>query len=163
MRRLKHLSKALSRKQEGSATWHKARRRIAKLHEKIRNQRQDFLHRLSYHWTHENQVIRLETLNVRGMLQNRRLAQAISSVAWSELKRQLRYKGAWYGCHIEEIPMFYPSSQLCNHCGYRYRDLSLSEREWQCPDCGTYHDRDINAARNIRDYRNPPTAGAVGS
>lgn len=163
MQRVKKLSKDLSRKQIGSAGWHKARRRLAKLHEKIRNQRHDYLHRLSYRWTHENQVIRLETLNVKGMVKNRRLAQSISSVAWSELKRQLEYKGRWYGCEIEYAPPFFPSSQLCHACRHKNSDLSLSDRQWQCPDCGVTHDRDINAALNIRDYHNFPTAGAVGS
>ena len=162
LKKLKKLQKRLSRKQKGSQSWHKARRKFAKCHEKIHRQRQDFLHRLSYHWTHENQVIRLETLNIKGMMKNRRLAQSIGSVGWYELKRQLRYKGEWYGCDIEEVTMFYPSTKTCHDCQHKNDTLTLFDREWQCPNCAVIHDRDINAARNIRDYPTSNYATTTG-
>jgi putative transposase len=162
LRRLKHLQRNLSRKQVGSKSWEKARRRVAKRHEQIRNQRADFLHRLSYQWTNENQVVRLETLNIQGMMQNRHLAQAIGSAGWGELKQQLVYKGKWYGCQIEYVPMFFPSTKLCHTCQEKNPNLTLADREWQCPHCGAIHDRDINAALNIRDYDSYPTVGSTG-
>jgi putative transposase len=159
-KRLKRRQRDLARKQKGSKSREKARRNLAKAHEKVVHQRQDFLHKLSYQLVNENQVIRLETLNITGMMQNHRLAGAIGAVAWHEFLRQLDYKGKRYGCLLDFIPPFYPSSKLCSVCAYRYAELSLSERTWTCPDCGTVHDRDINAAINIRNY---PTAGTVGN
>lgn len=158
-KRLKRHQRELSRKQKGSKSREKARRKVAKAHEKVANQRQDFLHKLSYKLVNENQVIRMETLHIKGMMQNHKLAGAIGSVGWHEFKRQLEYKGKLYGCLLEFIPPFYPSSKLCSVCGYRHAELTLSERYWTCPDCGTEHERDINAAINIRNY---PTAGTVG-
>ena len=162
LKKLKKLQRRLARKQPGSNGWHKARRKLARCHEKIHRQRRDFLHRLSYHWTHDNQVVRMETLNIKGMMQNRRLAQSIGSVGWGELKRQLTCKGEWYGCHIEEVPMFYPSTKLCHTCQHKNDDLTLSDREWRCSECGTCHDRDINAALNIRDYPDSIYAQTTG-
>jgi putative transposase len=162
LKKLKKLQRRLARKQTGSNGWHKARRKLARCHAKIHRQRQDFLHRLSYHWTHENQVVRMESLNITGMMQNRRLAQSIGSAGWGELKRQLTYKGKWYGCHIEEVPMFYPSTKLCHHCQHKNDNLTLSDREWQCHECGSVHDRDLNAALNIRDYPDSMYATTTG-
>ena len=160
LKRLKRRQRQLSRKQKGSKSCQRARRKVAKAHQKVVNQRQDFLHKLSYRLVNENQVIGLESLNVRGMMQNRRLAQSIGSVGWSEFVRQLVYKGKRYGCDLVFAPNFYPSSKTCSSCGYVQRDLQLSEREWCCPDCGAEHDRDINAAINLRNYL---TAGTVGN
>jgi len=159
LKQLKRRQRALSRKQKGSKSREKERRKLAKAHEKVSHQRADSLHKLSYRLVNENQVIRLESLNIKGMMQNHHLAQAIGAVGWHEFKRQLEYKGKLYGCLIELIPPFYPSSKLCSVCAYRYAELKLSERVWTCPTCGTIHDRDINAAINIRNY---PTAGTVG-
>jgi putative transposase len=133
---------------------------VAQAHEKVGNQRKDFLHKLSYQLTHENQVIKLESLNIKGMMQNHRLAQSIGAVSWHEFIRQLEYKAKLYGCDLVFVPRFYPSSKLCSSCGYHHSDLKLSEREWTCPICLTVHDHDINAAINIRNY---PTAGTVGN
>jgi putative transposase len=158
-KRLKRRQRELSRKQNGSKSRERTRRKLEKTHEKVSNQRQDFLHKLSYQLVNESQVIRLETLNIKGMMQNHRLAGAIGSASWHEFIRQLEYKGKRYDCLLEFAPPFYPSSKLCSVCGY-HAELSLSERVWTCPDCGTKHDRDINAAINIRNY---PTAGTVGN
>ena len=159
-KRLKRRQRELSRKQNGSKSRERARRKLARAHEKVAHQRRDFLHKLSYKLVNENQVIRMETLNIKGMMQNHRLAGAIGAVGWHEFIRQLEYKGRLYGCLLDFIPAFYPSSKLCSICGYRHAELSLSERVWTCPDCETAHDRDINAAINIRNY---PTAGTVGN
>jgi putative transposase len=122
LKKLNKLQHRLACKQPGSNSWHKAHCKLARCHEKIHRQRQDFLHRLSYHWTHDNQVVRMETLNINGMMQNRRLAQSIGSVGWGELQRQLKYKGEWYSCHIEEVPMFYPGAKLCHVCQHKNND-----------------------------------------
>jgi putative transposase len=159
-KRLKRRQRELSRKQKGSKSRERARMRLAKAHEKVSHQRQDFLHNLSYQLVNENQVIRMETLNIKGMMQNHRLAGAIGSASWHEFIRQLEYKGKLYGCLLDFIPPFYPSSKLCSVCAYRHAELTLAERHWTCPECGTEHDRDINAAINIRNY---PTAGTVGN
>jgi putative transposase len=113
-------------------------------------QRSDFLHKHSYELVSENQAIAVETLNVTGMLKNHKLARSISDVGWSEFFRQLEYKCKWYGKTLLKIGRFEPSSKLCSVCGCINHDLTLKDREWTCPDCGTSHDRDINAAINIR-------------
>jgi putative transposase len=159
-KRIKRRQKQLARKQKGSKSYEKARKRLAIAHEKVVNQRDDFLHKLSYRLVNENQVISLESLNIKGMMQNHKLAQSISSAAWKEFIRQLEYKGKRYACELVFVPPFYPSSKLCSECGNLYAELSLSEREWCCGSCGTVHDRDINAAINIRNYL---TAGSVGN
>jgi putative transposase len=140
----------LSRKQKGSKNREKQRIRVAKVHEKITNQRNDFLQKQSTMIVRENQTICIEDLNVKGMLQNHHLAKAIASVSWSKFFGMLEYKAAWYGCDIIKVPTFYPSSQTCSCCGYKnplVKDLSI--RRWTCPKCGTVHDRDQNAAVNI--------------
>jgi putative transposase len=163
-RRLVRLQRRLSRCQQGSKGHEQARLQVARQHEKVTNQRQDFQHKLSYRLVHENQMLRVEDLNIAGMKKNRRLAKSISDAAWSEFIRQLQYKGRWYGCEVEKINRFYPSSQTCHICNYRQTDLTLRDRMWICPDCGTLHDRDRNAAINIRDYRKAKsTAGRAGT
>jgi putative transposase len=143
------LQRQLSRKQKYSQNREKARVKVAHLHEKVSNQRTDFLHKLSRRLIDESQAIYVESLNVKGMLANHHLAKLISDAGWSEFLRQLQYKAAWCGCRLEATVPFYPSSQLCHRCGYRKTDLKLAEREWDCPVCHIHHDRDVNAALNI--------------
>ena len=154
LRRLsKKLSKAqrqLSHKMPKSRNREKARIRVAKVYERITNIRKDFLHKLSTRLARENQTIAVEDLQVKNMLKNHKLARAISDVSWSEFFRQLEYKSKLYGSEVLKVPTFYPSSQICHVCGYQNAGTKdLSVREWTCPQCGTVHDRDINAARNI--------------
>ncbi|MBP1910316.1 IS200/IS605 family element RNA-guided endonuclease TnpB [Methanolobus bombayensis] len=152
MKRLKVLSKRLSKKQKGSKNRAKARLAVSKLHEKISNQRADFLHKTSSKIISENQAIAIESLNVSGMLKNHCLAQSISDVSWSMFFNQLEYKAEWYGKTILRIGQFEPSTKICNVCGFHNKDITLKIREWQCPTCNTHHDRDINAAINIKKF-----------
>lgn len=149
-RQLARLQRSLSRKQKGSNNRLKAKLLVARIHEKIANQRKDFLHKLSSRLINENQVICIEDLNVRGMVKNRCLAKAISDSGWSEVVRQLHYKSDWYGRTVKQIPRFYPSSKECNVCYFVYAGLTLSQRVWTCPNCGTIHDRDDNATKVIK-------------
>ena len=152
LNRLKFLQRRLLRKKAGSKRRDKARICVAKLHEKITNQRNDFLHKLSIRLIRENQTIALETLNVAGMMQNHRLAQSIGSASWSRFVEFLRYKAEWYGRNIVFIGRFEPSSKICSVCGYHNSELTLADRTWICPSCQTEHDRDVNAATNIRKF-----------
>ena len=148
-KRLIKLQKDLSRKQKGSKNRNKCRLKVAKLHEKIGNQRKDFLHKLSTRLVNDNQVIVLEDLKVKNMIKNKYLSKSISDVSWSEFVRQLEYKSEWYGRTVIKIDTWYPSSQICSNCGHKDGKKELSIREWICPICGTHHDRDINASINI--------------
>lgn len=151
MPRLKVLQKRASRKQKGSNNRKKANLRLALLHEKVINRRNDFLHKLSHRLTHDNQVntLCLETLNVEGMIKNHKLAQAISDVSWSKFNDYLDYKTEWYGKNLIRIGQFEPSSKVCSVCGNINNELKLSDREWSCESCHTHHDRDVNASKNI--------------
>ena len=148
--KLKKLHQSVSRKVKGSNNRKKAIRKLAKCHETIANQRSDFLHKLSFKLVSENQAIAIEDLNVSGMLKNHKLAKHIADASWYEFKRQLTYKCKWYGKTLLVINRFEPSSKICSMCEYHNKDLTLKDREWICPDCGTHHDRDINAAINIK-------------
>jgi len=152
LQKLKVLSKRFSRKQKGSNNWKKAKLKLARLHEKITNQRNDFQHKLSLKLVRENQAIALETLKVCNMVKNHCLAQSISDAGWSSFVNKLTYKAEWYGKTILRIGQFEPSSKLCNVCGYHNKELILTVREWTCPSCNTFHDRDINAAINIKKF-----------
>jgi len=159
-RRLKKLQRRMSRKKKGGANRNKARLLLARQHEHVARQRADFLHKLSRRLVSEHGTIRLEDLNVRGMLANHKLAKSIADSGWSMFGRFCEYKAEWYGSRVERTDRFYPSSKACCVCGRVNRDLTLADRFWTCGNCGAYHDRDINAAINIM---NAPTAGAAES
>ena len=128
----------------------KQRKKVALIHEKIANQKNDFLQKESTKLIRENQIISIEDLNVSGLLQNHKLAKSISSVSWSKFFTMLEYKAKWYGRVLIKVPTFYPSSQMCSYCGYKNTDVKdLKIRKWTCPECGAVHDRDLNASVNI--------------
>ena len=148
--KLKGLQRKLSRKKKGSNNRYKARLKVAKLHEKIANQRKDFLHKLSTKLIRENQTIVMEDLSVKNMMKNHKLAKAISEVSWYQFRLMLDYKSKWYGREIIIAPSNYASSQLCSNCGYKNTDVKdLKIREWKSPSCASVHDRDINASKNL--------------
>jgi putative transposase len=148
----KRLAKAQRRhakKKKGSKNREKARRKVAHVHARINDRRRDYQHKLSTRIVHENQVICVESLAVKNMVKNHCLAKAISDVGWGEFVGQLEYKSQWYGRTLVKIDRWYPSSKTCHDCKHVVEDLPLDVREWVCPECSTWHDRDINAAKNI--------------
>jgi putative transposase len=148
---LRRKQKALSRKQKGSKSRQKARLQVALAHEKVRRTRADFLHKLSRTLVNENQVIAVEDLNVRGMMRNRKLAKAIGDCSWPMFTSMLAYKAERDGKAFVKCHRFFPSSKACNGCGHVTDSLPLNIRNWTCQRCGSEHDRDLNAAKNIRD------------
>jgi putative transposase len=160
--RLRQLSRALSRKVEGSRNRHKAKLKLARLHTRISNVRRDSLHQLSTSITRRFHMIGIEDLNVKGMLANPRMARAIADMGFHQLRRQLEYKAAWRGGQVVLVDRWFPSSKLCSCCGYRLVTLGLNVRHWTCPDCATSHDRDVNAAINLRNAAVSSTASACG-
>lgn len=153
LKKLAILQKRLSRKQKGSSNRNEARIKVAKQYEKITNLRKDFLHKLTHQLTHENQVSTLciEDLSVSNMIKNHKLARSISDVSWYKFRTLLEYKCELYGKNLLIIGRFEPSSKMCT-CGYINKELTLADREWICPQCGTHHDRDILAANNIKKF-----------
>lgn len=147
--KLAKLQRRLAKKTKGSANRKKAKLKVAKLHAKIADSRKDFLHKLSTRLVNENQVIAIETLAVSNMQKNHSLAKSIADASWSEFVRQLEYKSMWYGRELVGIDRWYPSSKRCSDCGHTVKSMPLNVREWTCQECGTIHDRDINAARNV--------------
>ena len=151
-KKLKTLQQRFARTQKKSNRHEALRLKVARCHRDIANRRNDFLHKLSTLLVKYYDTICLEDLNVEGMMKNHHLSNSIQSAAWSEFVRQLKYKSDWYGKNVIFIGRFEPSSKTCSKCGYVKTDLKLSEREWVCPKCGEKHDRDVNAAINIRDF-----------
>ena len=151
--RLAKRQRAFSRTQKGSKGHEKARLKVARCHQKIKNQRNDFLQKLSTKLILENQVICLEDLSVKGMERNKKLAKSVTDASFSKFVSMLEYKAEWYGRKVVKIDRFYPSTQLCSGCGYKNESVKglqgLKVREWVCPECGEVHDRDLNATRNI--------------
>jgi putative transposase len=160
--RLRRLSRDLSRKVKGSRNRGKARLKLARLHARIANLRRDSLHQLTTSLTRRFHTIGIEDLNVKGMLGNRCLSRAIVDMGFGELRRQLMYKAAWRGGQVVVADRWYPSSKTCSHCGYRLEELSLDKRQWTCPGCEMQHDRDVNAAINLRNMAVSSTVSACG-
>lgn len=155
--RLRVEQRKLSRKfkrgaKEQSKSYQKQKLIVAKLHEHIKNQREDYLHKASTQIIRSFDTVCLEDLNIKGMMQNEKLALAIGEVGWHKFKTMLEYKAEWYGKNILYIGRFQPSSKLCNTCGNIFKELSLKDRSWTCQSCGTHHERDENAAKNIKSF-----------
>ena len=155
-KRLARLQRRLAKKQKGTKNRAKAKLKVARAHAAVRHARQDFLHKLSTRLIRENQAIAVESLSVKGMLRAKRCSRSIADAGWGELVLMLTYKAAWYERRLVKIDRFFPSTKTCSECGTTGHKLTLADREWTCPDCGAVHDRDVNAAINIR------TAGLAG-
>ena len=149
IKKLKRLSKSLSRKRKGSKNREKAKMRLARMYLRVFDIRQDTLHKVTTHLAKSHSRIVIEDLGVSGMMKNRRLARAIADVGWFEFRKQLEYKCRWYGSQLIVAPRTFPSSKQCSGCGHKKNDLSLSEREYVCEECGVKIDRDLNAALNL--------------
>ncbi|KAA3643795.1 MAG: transposase [Chloroflexi bacterium] len=157
-RRLRRLQRSLSRRQKGSRGWEGQRLKVARQHEKVADQRSDFQHKLSHRLVEEHRLIAVETLHIKGMVRNRRLARRISDAGWGQFLQMLAYKGDWYGCEVVAADRWYPSSKTCSVCGVEMETMPLQVRNWNCPSCGSHHDRDVNAAKNILKHTTAGTA-----
>lgn len=162
LKKLRRLGRALSRKVKGSRNRTRAKLKLARLHARIANLRRDRLHQFTTGITRQFHTIVIEDLNVKGMLGNRSLARAIADMGFHELRRQLEYKAARRGGHVVVAHRWYPSSKLCSCCGYQLEALALSVRQWRCPGCGALHERDVNAAINLKNLAVSSTASACG-
>jgi len=162
LRKLRQLSKSMSRKKKGSKNREKAKLRLAKMHLRIFNVRQDTLHKVTTYLAKSHSKIVIEDLLVSGMLKNRRLARAIADVGFYEFKRQLEYKCQLYGSELVVVSRTFPSSKMCSQCGHRKKELSLTERVYECEQCGLVIDRDLNAALNLVAVSLPETLNACG-
>jgi putative transposase len=162
LKKLRQLSRAMSRKRRGSRNRAKAKTKLARVHARIADIRSDALHKLTTYLTRYRTIV-VEDLNVAGMLVNRRLSRAIADVGFSEFRRQLTYKAAMAGSTVILADRWFPSSKLCSACGTKNALLTLSERTWTCPSCGTSHDRDRNAAVNLARYAESSPASARGA
>ena len=162
MGRLQRLSRSLSRKVKGSANRRRAKAKLGRLHSRISNIRKDALHQLTTDLTCRFHTIGIEDLNVRGMVKNRHLSRAVSDMGFFEFRRQLEYKAAQRGGQIVVADRWYPSSKTCSACGHKLGELALSVREWTCPACATIHDRDVNAAMNLKNLAVSSTVSVCG-
>lgn len=150
-KKIKHLQRNLNRKKKGSNNREKARLKLAIAHEKLSNKRNNYLHQLTTKIVKENSIICIEDLNVKGMMKNHKLAKSISDCSFSMIRKMLEYKCQWYDRKLVVIDRWSPSSKTCNCCGHIMKEWNLGIREWDCPNCHTHHDRDVNAAKNILD------------
>lgn len=162
LKRLKNLSRSLSRKAKGSKNRNKAKQKLARLHARISNIRLDAIHKLTTSLSRRFDTVVIEDLNVRGMMKNRKLARSISDMSFYELRRQLAYKLKSRNGNLIVADRFFASSKLCSSCGFKYENLSLSERVWTCAGCNTFHNRDVNAALNLEKWAVSSTVTACG-
>jgi putative transposase len=161
MKRLRRAHRRFDKKKKGSKNKNKARKKLAKIYEKVSNQRLDFHNKLSIRLIRENQAVAIETLGVAGLRKNRRYAFSINDVGWYAFTEMLRYKADWYGKTLLRIGHFEPSSKMCS-CGIKNENLTIRDRKWTCSSCGTTHDRDILAAQNIKSWALHPRSSSIG-